>query len=446
MAEPLELEETSRRDRILRKIGFWAVKGLYRSVDVYHAEGSMSDGPQLAIANHFGGFSDPILLLYAMERRPRFLAQDGIWKVPVVKQLMNYLEAIPVHKSRAEGRHRNDEMFASCYEALLAGEQLTIFPEGTTTDDPSILKLKTGAARIALGARAQGAQGIALLPIGLHYEDKAAFRSRALVNFGPVLDLDSNIDRYVASGAAEDSSNRQAVLKLTEDLSEQLRNVAPDFSDWREAHQLTTAAEVAIRSSGESPGGEVPYGERSRLASLLGSRPPERKAQVVEAAAAYRSDLDSLGLTDQQVAQQMTAGGFAWYLIRSLLLGLVLLPLALAGVALYWFPALLVWVIGKRNASAALLATMKPLAAIAGFLLVVGLAAWNAAGEFGLTGVLVVVLLAPVYLAALILLSERVVLLWRAWRSWRRPRRQGDIMEQLMADREQLIEAVREAL
>lgn len=75
-----------------------------------------------------------------------------------------------------------------------------------------------------------------------------------------------------------------------------------------------------------------------------------------------------------------------------------------------------------------------------------GLAAWAAAGDFGLTGLLAVLLLTPVYLAALILLSERIVLLWRAWRSWRHPRRQSDILEKVMTDRERLVEAVREAL
>lgn len=256
-----------------------------------------------------------------MERRPRFLAQDGIWKVPVAKQLMNYVEAIPVHKSREEGRLRNDQMFASCYKALAEGEQLTIFPEGTTTDDPSILRLKTGAARIALGARVNGADGINIMPIGLHYEDKAAFRSRALVNFGPALDLDTNIDRYVEKDEAADASNRKAVRRLTEDVDRHLCNVAPDFADWREAHHLTTAAEVAIRSFGGDTPREVPYGGRSRLASRLAAGAAEEKEPLVEAAAVYRTDLDALGLTDRQVAERMTAAKFLWYLVRSLLLG-----------------------------------------------------------------------------------------------------------------------------
>ncbi len=52
----------------------------------------------------------------------------------------------------------NEDAFVECHRALSAGDVVAIFPEGTTHDRPRIDPIKTGAARIALGARATGAE------------------------------------------------------------------------------------------------------------------------------------------------------------------------------------------------------------------------------------------------------------------------------------------------
>ena len=67
---------------------------------------------------------------------------------------MNWIGAIPVHKPEDHNSPTsNDEMFASCYGALDDAGNILIFPEGVTRNEPSIATVKTGAARIAIGAR-----------------------------------------------------------------------------------------------------------------------------------------------------------------------------------------------------------------------------------------------------------------------------------------------------
>ena len=151
---------------------------LYRNVEVYEAPAQTARGPILGVANHFGGFADPLILVYALDRVPRFIARDVIWRYPVSKQILNFVGAIPVHKRQDEGPKGNDQMFRSTYEALGSDELVVIFPEGITVDDPSIAPIKTGAARIALGARANGVEGIQIVPAGIHYEDKASYGAR----------------------------------------------------------------------------------------------------------------------------------------------------------------------------------------------------------------------------------------------------------------------------
>ena len=54
-----------------------------------------------------------------------------------------------------------------------AAATVIILPEGVTRDDPSIASIKTGAARLALGARAHETAGIQITAVGIRYEDKA---------------------------------------------------------------------------------------------------------------------------------------------------------------------------------------------------------------------------------------------------------------------------------
>ena len=175
----------SRKDRFLEKLFAFLTRSLYREVDVYSPVPLPSGEPQLNVANHFGGVSDALLLLGVLPDRPGIVARDVIWKVPFVGRLMNWVGAIPVHKPEDHNSSTsNDEMFASCYDALGDNGNILIFPEGVTRNEPSIAPVKTGAARIAIGARAQGVAGIKIIPLGIHYEDKAALRSRVFINVG----------------------------------------------------------------------------------------------------------------------------------------------------------------------------------------------------------------------------------------------------------------------
>ena len=153
----------SRRERVLKNIANLAVRLVYRSVEVRQQPGETSAGPQLTVSNHFGGFADALVQAYALDRVPRFIARDVIWRIPIAKQIMESVRAIPTHKPEDKGPAGNDQMFGSTYDALGERDLIMIFPEGITVEDPSIARVKTGAARIALGARESGVDGIQII-------------------------------------------------------------------------------------------------------------------------------------------------------------------------------------------------------------------------------------------------------------------------------------------
>lgn len=437
------MTDRPRQGMLIRKLATALVRSLYRRVEVYRSTEPVLSGPELIVSNHFGGFADPLLLLSASSRLPRILARDKIWEIPVAGWAMSRVGAIPVHKPE-DGSGSNDEMFASAYAALEREQALMIFPEGITRDEPSIAPVKSGAARIVLGARARGVEGIVVTPTGIHYEDKATLRSSVSIHVGHPMSLDQEAERLPTGDRPLDADNRPAVRQLTETIETRLRRVSPDFADWREARALTAGSEILLRELQGDPSTPVSGAHRDVIAGHLGRRPRETKHAVVEAVEAYERDLDAVGLTDAQLAAGVTGPRLLWYLAGWLLLMVLLAPFAAVGLAINLVPALLVKATNLVRAAPAVLATVKPIAAVAAFGVTWGLVVWQAVARFGPGAGAVAVLLLPVYGWATIFVSERVVLLWRAYRSWRGSR--SPLRERLADERQGVLEAVAEAL
>ncbi len=433
----------SRKDRFIAKLADFLVRAVYRDVEVHWAVPPPVAGPQLTVSNHFGGLSDALVLLHALPRRPGIVARDVIWKTPVVGRLMDWIGGIPVHKpDDGAVASANDQMFASCYRALRDGGHLLIFPEGVTRNEPSIAEVKTGAARIALGARSSGAEGIRVMPVGIHYEDKAALRSRLVVIGEVPLDLDEMVGEGAGVGRPVTAEDRDAVRTLTDEIEVRLRRAAPDFEDWEETRALTTGAEVALRSRMDDPRDPVPIGLRDRLANVLADRSLEQRRVIGDAVASYRGALDGAGLTDGEVCQRVTTGRLAFSLVWQALVGLLLLPFAAAGAVINFVPYLIVKAVGLLRVSPSMFATVKPAAAIVSFGLTWAVWIWWAFSVFDLGGAAAAVVLLPFYLGAVIVVVEHGVLAWRLVRRWRAGGELRRLDDQLAAEREAVVRAV----
>lgn len=438
--------ETSapERDRpsLLKRLVDLAVGLLYRSVEVFRHPTATFSGPTIVIANHFGGLADALLLVAALDDVPRILARDRIWRIPLVRRLMDAVGAIPVHKPEDRSTPvSNADMFTAAYAALADGDTILIFPEGITVDDPRIARLKTGAARIALGARADGVAGIQIVPIGLHYEDKAALRSRVSVIVGEPVDLDATLAAMGVDAPTPD--DRDLVRTLTDTFERRLREVAPDFENWREATDLTFAAEVALRAASADPDRPVSLAERDRLANRLAQAPPEDRAGILAAVERYRRDLEAVGMSDRGTYRGMGTAEFLRHVAGTLLLGAILVPFALVGIATSIPPLLVIFGLGKLPVSPAVKATLKPAAALVLFPLAWGVAAWRIVFEhLGPIWTIVAIGLVPLYLVAGIVITERVVLLWRALRAWRGRKGLREAAERIAAGRAAVVAAV----
>jgi 1-acyl-sn-glycerol-3-phosphate acyltransferase len=109
-------------------------------------------GPVLVASNHIS-YLDPLYTGVFMHRRgriPRFLAKQGLFRVPVIGWVMSDAGQIPVHRGSAEAA----DSLRSAERALAAGKAVLIYPEGTVTRDPDHWPMvaHTGVARLALHA------------------------------------------------------------------------------------------------------------------------------------------------------------------------------------------------------------------------------------------------------------------------------------------------------
>lgn len=107
-------------------------------------------GPAILVVNHVSHV-DPFLVAKMVldgARRPRFLAKEAIFQVPVVGAAMHGMGHIPVKRGSVQAR----ESLAAAVTALRSGGMIVLHPEGTVTRDPQGWPMagKTGAARLAL--------------------------------------------------------------------------------------------------------------------------------------------------------------------------------------------------------------------------------------------------------------------------------------------------------
>ncbi|MEQ1788023.1 MAG: 1-acyl-sn-glycerol-3-phosphate acyltransferase [Acidimicrobiales bacterium] len=419
--------------RVVAWVGRFAASLLFRRLEVAGEERYPRGRPVLLVANHFNGFVDPVLITAALGRTPRFIAKAGLQRVPVGGWLLRRAGVVFVRRQVDKGGAvGNDDAFAECHRALAANDVVAIFPEGTTHDRPRIDPLKTGAARIALGARAAGAEQLVIVPVGLAFPDKVALRSSALVQFGAPIELD------VASPPPAGADDPDAVRQLTAVIDRGLRAVSPDFPDVETALALEQAALVALSSRDDV---DPSLEDRSELAGRLGRADPDEQAAVRRDIGRYLTILGGLRLTDADVIAPTNPTR----LVRSAF-GIAVLVVLLGG--LVAATALInVWPAGLVALASLLVKT--PVSKGTARVLVGLLAfptAWITAGVLTADGALrvtLVVLTAAVGALAAIWLVERAMALTRMLLRWQAQRERIGTVGLALDVRAEVVDTVR---
>lgn len=423
--------------RVVALIARFVAALLFRRVEVAGRERVPRDRPVLLVANHFNGFVDPVLIASSLGRLPRFVAKDDLRRIPVAGRLLRAIGVVFVRRRREDEATAggNDGAFAEVHAALGAADVVAIFPEGTTHDRPHVDPLRTGAARMALGARAAGADGLVVLPVGLTFLDKIAVRSSALVLVGePIV-----VDDVVAVGAGADDA--VAVRHLTDVIDRELRQVIQDFPDTETAVALETAAQVALSDAEvPAPSLEARHVLARRLRSLDAATQDDVRRQVGR----YLTILHGLHITDDDVIHPTSPRRLVRSAVGVGLLVVLLGSLVTATALVNVWPALVVILASMAVRTPVTKGTVRVVVGLVAFP-----AAWIAAGVLTASGPLAITLvavtaaagaLAAVWLVERALALADLVLRWRAQieRAW-----SAEVALMVRAD---VVDAVRDAV
>ena len=433
-------------DRLLYGLAVLATRGLFRTVEVVGLERLPRDRPVLLVANHFNGAVDALMLVTALHRVPRFVAKATLWNVLPARPFLALAGLVPVHRPEDQrGVDGNVATFARAAQVLRNGRTLALFPEGTTHDRLELARLRTGAARIALGARAAGIERIAVVPVGLTYEDKLAVRSRALVRVGKPIDLDTEVAGLMGTADPDSPEARETVRRLTERIGTRLTQVTPRYASPLKRSVLGMAAEIRLRGEFTSPGAVVPLSRREPLAQALARAPAEVRIPVLEQLGLYNLYLDVFRLRDDQLVPRV---GRRWLLTRALRLTLyvgVLGIVMLIGAAVNLLPALVVTSAGRRPAAPVTKGTVRMLVALIVFP-AVWIIATVALPVTGVAPTTLAVLVWPLAGAITVGGVERAVRLVQTWTGWVGFRNARGAMGELFDVRGRLCAAVDHAL
>jgi glycerol-3-phosphate O-acyltransferase / dihydroxyacetone phosphate acyltransferase len=314
-------------------LSYWAIQawahsgvsGVYRRVDVTGRSRVPKDRPAILAANHSNALADVAIIVARMPRFPQFLAAASWWKWPPVRWLFRVGGVVPVHRSREGDTEQNASTFEACHAALAAGAHLAIFPEGEMNLEPALLPLKTGVARIALGAAAEsGVSGIAIIPVGLVYDDRARFRSDLEIQFGEPIEVDEWVELY-------DSDPAQAVRVVTDLLADRLAAATVNHDSRDEAALINRAAALALADAPRGARRRSGYARRNALRRALAASDDRRSlALTVDAHAA---DLDAIGVTNANDFRPLAASSRLERVSVNAELGALAVPAALGVVA-----------------------------------------------------------------------------------------------------------------
>ncbi len=306
----------------------------FRQVEVVGLE-NIPAGPVIFAGNHPNSLIDPILIITTCRRKVHFAAKDTLFKGRIMRAVLRGLGAVPLaRKVEADGKigtavgpardaaemaKLNDAAFEAMFAVLAGGGTIGIFPEGISHDESQLAKLKTGAARLALGG-AKRSGPIAVVPCGLTFIHPKRFRSRVLVQYGTPLLI-------------EPDHTPEAVKRVTDDIGAALRRLTINAPDWETVRALDTVRRLYQPQ-------EISIEDRVELArrfnTYYGAVADQPKViEIMRRVLAYQQKLDELGLTDRELARDLSKLEIVGRMLRQLVLIAWWLPLTVPAAPLH---------------------------------------------------------------------------------------------------------------
>ena len=245
----------------------------YRRIDVVGELPPGDVGGRIFVANHVNGLVDPVLVMTTAPCVISPVGKSTLWSIPLLNWVLDAVDAVPVTRRKDDPTKAvgsNDAVFEAVANKLIKNGNILIFPEGISHNEPQLQKLRTGAARMLVRAANSGAKGLTFQAVGLEFDARDVFRSRALVIYGPVREIDA------ITGDSE-GRVRAATVAMAADLSD----LIVEGTDWTEMRAIAQVAEVLANATSGGDGAPLSsLAQRNAIGRRVEAATRDRKSVV----------------------------------------------------------------------------------------------------------------------------------------------------------------------
>jgi glycerol-3-phosphate O-acyltransferase / dihydroxyacetone phosphate acyltransferase len=326
--------------QFLRLVIFVAIKIFFRSAHIRNLEQIPKKGGLILAANHPSTFLDPLVLAVWLRRPVCFLTNGGVFKNAFLKWFLKQFYMVPIYRKQDSNAsaNKNEEAFVVCYEMLAAGGALVIFPEGGSENERKLRKIKTGLARIVLGAEAKYdfQLEIKIVCAGINYTNPRKFQSELFVQYALPFSVANYKEIY-------ENNPQQAVHELTAEVETKLRSLIVFIEDKEDdefvrkievlySHHLQDFLELPI------PQTEQVFMVAQHFADAVRhfqQNAPQRMALFKQKTLDYFAKLQTYNIQDKTVASYQAAKNNIWGYLPYLIL---VFPLYLLGLLHNFIP------------------------------------------------------------------------------------------------------------
>ena len=403
-----------------------ATRVYFRRFEVNHRERVPRRGGLLVVANHPATFTDAIVLAAALPRRLHFLAMAPTFKPWIRGFGLRMCGVIPVYRKQDDPSQmsRNDETFRACHALLDRGGAVLIFPEGHSVVDRSLLPIKTGAARIALGQEARpGQEGkLTLLPVGLHFVERTMFRSDVAITVGRPIDLTRHRE-------AARVDQPEAVRALTAEIQAAIERLIVNVPEPRHLSLVDVVDRIYRGAEGEDQGPGLAFTQSvAEAVDYFAREDPDRVAEATWRLRRYQRRLGRLEISDRAVREMLRAPRRAIERTRLVILGLIGVVPALAGYVIHAIPYHLCGLVGSRVSDPPLVTAVRISTGIVVYpLLYLGIGYWMYRAGWSARAIAIALasaaLLGTFSMGFFAWLEHQRDRMRLVYHSWRRPRR-----------------------
>jgi len=319
-----------------KKLCALTMKVFYRSYEVTGEETLPKETGVILCVNHVNALIDAAVLQASTDRDIRALARDGLFKNPFLKPILNMIGSVPIYRRETNqtDTSKNVDTFSKCYELLAENQTLVIFPEGQSHSKSFVQEIKTGAARMALGAIETNGIAPIVIPVGMTFSRHKRLRTEVLVHYGDPIDLE----------IPKNTTEYDAVLLITERVQAGIESVTLNTQSWQDLDLVKRLEQFfSLRTSKVENQKQIKTRKKLserfnalqqliEVQDLLKKHEPEKIRSLMSKLRIFERLSKACGISNYHLAIKYQPLLLVLYTLRTLSIVLIGFPIALWGI------------------------------------------------------------------------------------------------------------------